>query len=126
MATVAVDARPFITSQPAAYQRVREGDSFTNQVGIYTCGALNYLWQFMPLNASSFSSVALDARHVQNTNGSLVVLNAQTNESGYYRLTVSNTYAATSSVALVRVVRPPPNDNFVNAISLGNTSPVTA
>ena len=123
VATVTVDARPFITTQPVPYQLIREGDSFTNRVGVYACGALTNGWQFKPLSGTNFSNVALDARHFQTSNTWLVVQNAQTNESGYYRVIVSNTYASvTSIVALVRVVRPPPNDYFTNAISLGSSN----
>lgn len=124
---VTVDARPFITVQPVNYQRLREGEPFTNRVEVSTCGALNYLWQFKPLNGATFSDVVLDLRHTLTSNGWLIVQNAQTNESGYYRVIVSNIYTnITSSTSLVRVVRPPTNDNFVNAISLGQTNRAAA
>jgi hypothetical protein len=127
VATITVDARPLITSQPASSQRVRESASFTNQIGVSSCGSLNYSWQFMPLGGTVFTNVIPDTRHSLTTNGWLVVQNAQTNESGYYRVLLGNVYTnVTSTPGLARIVRPPPNDHFTNAISLGSGATVLA
>jgi hypothetical protein len=119
-ARVIVDARPQITKQPAPAQRVREGDSFTNQIVITTCGSLSYFWQYQPTGGGGFTNVTLGPNYLLATNGWLVVPNAQTNHSGYYRVIITNSYASTTStVSSVRVVRPPANDYFTNAFSLG-------
>lgn len=126
VARVTVDASPFITVQPTVYQRVREGDSFTNRIELSTCGALSYTWQFKPFGAADFSPMTLNVRH-RETNGWLIVDNVQTNESGFYRTIITNIHGSvTSSVAQIRIVRPPANDHFANAFSLGQTNQVTA
>lgn len=65
----------------------------------------------------------LDDRHLRLTNGWLVVRQATTNDHGDYRCLVSNQLArATSATARVRVVTPPPNDNFANRVVLRGTN----
>jgi PKD repeat protein len=128
VARVAFDARPVLSTQPTVYQRVREGDAFTNQVAV-ACPSLslNYVWQLRRSSGTNYTDVVLDSRHVLTTNGWLIIRNAQTNETGYYRVLVSNIYSNTgSSDGLVRVVKPPPNDYFTNAISLGSSNPASA
>ncbi len=127
VATVAVDARPSIALQPLGYQRIREGDVFTNRIDVSICGALTYSWEFRPFGGTVFSTLAPDARHQVNSNGWLTVLGAQTNESGYYRVIAANSFASvTSALAQVRIVSPPPNDNFARAIHLGRTNQAIA
>lgn len=128
VATVTVDARPIIAKQPAPYQRVREGDAFTNQVIMTNiCGSLDYTWQYKPLGGSDFTNVLLSPRITLDSSGWLLVANARTNDSGFYRAVITNMFAgATSAVAQIRVVRPPANDHFANAFSLGRAQAAAA
>jgi len=127
VANVAVNAAPWITAQPASSQQVRQGDPFTNQVTVWTCGSLAYSWLFKPPGGTAFSPVTLDKNHQLSTNGWLIVQNAQTNDSGYYYVVVSNLQTnANSATSLVRVIAVPPNDNFAQAINLGSNSVASA
>jgi uncharacterized repeat protein (TIGR01451 family) len=127
-ARVTVNVAPQITQPPLAYQRARGGDAFTNTITVHGCSALSYQWQFEPPTATNFSKLALDANHQVNpTNGWLLVSNAQTNDSGNYRVIASNIYTnITSSVAVVQVFNVPGNDNFANAFSLGSSTQALA
>lgn len=125
VAQVNVDAAPLIGLSPQTFQRVRTGDTFNLVVREDSCGTFGYIWQYRPPTGTDFTNVPLDARRVLQTNGYLSVLDARTNDSGFYRVLVTNRYAiSTSLVAQVRVVRPPLNDDFANAFSLGRAASI--
>ena len=126
-ARVTVNVAPAIAQQPPSYQRVQAGAAFTNTITVQGCSALSYQWQYASPNATNFSNLALDANHQVGTNGWLVVSNAQTNDSGNYRVIASNIYTnIMSTVAVVQVFSTPGNDNFANAFSLGSASQALA
>ena len=125
VARLTVDARPLVTLQPSA-QRLLAGGTFTNLLAVSSCSAVTHRWQFRRSPADTFQDIPLDARHRLTTEGWLVVQNAQTNETGYYRAVASNAHTnALSEAALVRILVRPPNDDFVNRLDLGKVEAAT-
>ncbi|MCC7375252.1 MAG: PKD domain-containing protein [Verrucomicrobiales bacterium] len=115
-----VDGLPLVrSSTDPASLRVRAGDSFTNHVTAVNCEPLTYRW------TRNGTAVVTDARHQTTAEGWLVVTGASPEDAGEYRCQVSNKYGTNAtSAGSVRVVRPPPNDQFANRIPLRGTNVV--
>ncbi len=114
-ALLVVNTAPRITLQPSpGFERLRAGQSFTNAIRAESCPPrLDYHWM---LNGQP---VDLDANHLIQGDGWLVVRNAGPDDSGAYHCVVDNGLATTaSSTRTIRVVVPPLNDNFANRIAL--------
>lgn len=125
--TLAVDTRPELVQEPLDYQRILAGTSFSNVVRITPCGTLTYQWQFKRVGGLDFQPVALGGPVSLSADGTLLVTGATTNQTGFYRVLVSNTHSnVLSREALVRVVARPPNDNFARSIHLGRTNVASA
>lgn len=117
-ARLAVLAAPRIAFPASpSFIRVRAGDSFTNSVQAESCPArLTYAWWH---DGRSFVA---DANHELRSNGELVVRNAGLPDSGSYTCVVDNGLErADTSPVTVRVVAPPPNDDFTNRVLLVGT-----
>jgi len=118
-ALLAVLTAPRITFPASpSFVRVRAGDSFTNTVLAESCPArLTYEWWH------DGRPVVADANHEPRSNGELVVRNAGLPDSGSYYCVVDNGVArAETSGVTVRVVVPPPNDDFANRLLLVGTN----
>lgn len=114
-----VRAEPLIFEHPDS-RRLRVGSTFTNRVQVLTCSELQFEWR------RNDSPVALDGNHLLLTNGFLVVRNAQVSDSGTYDVLVrSRTGQSLSRSAVIDVRFPPPNDNFVDRITLTGTNLTT-
>jgi PKD repeat protein len=120
-ARVEVNALPGIVepSRPSSF-RVRAGDGFTNRVVALNCEHLSYQW------SRDGTPVVLDGRHQTNGSGWLIVSAATPDDAGDYRCEVRNRFGVSNTATLsVRVVRPPPNDDFANSLALRGTNVVS-
>ena len=109
---------PQITQQPANVSAPVGGNAFFD-IGVIGGGVLNYQWQFLP----SFQPPVSWTNIFAATNASLALSEISTNQAGYYRIIVSNLGGSvTSSNAQLTVTLLPPNDNFINRITLTGTN----
>lgn len=85
---------PFITTQPTN-RAVYEGDPARFTVVAGGTSPLNYQWTFDATNL------------VGATNATLIITNAQFNQSGNYSVLVTSAYGSTNSVIVTLTVNPP-------------------
>ena len=107
---------PTIQVQPVGATIVI-GGTINFNVGVAGSAPIGYQWYkdgFKLQNANEFSGV---------TASTLTVTNLQIADIGNYQVIVTNFFGSvTSVVASLNSGVPPPNDNFANAIALGNGS----
>ena len=110
-ATLTVRFRPSITNQPAS-QAVDVGAPVTFSVGATGTAPLKFQWRF---NGSALSG---------QTNSTLSIAAAATNQAGIYTVAVTNLYGSvTSSNAVLQVTNAPP---VISAIASQHTFPARA
>jgi hypothetical protein len=110
------EVSPTILVQPLG-GTLDPGSNISLSVSVAGSAIIGYQWYkdgFKLRNVNEFSGV---------TTATLLVANAQSNDIGDYQVIITNAFgSATSSVASLNSGVTPPNDNFANAITLGNGS----